>query len=397
MQARQETAPHVVRPDATLTAHGLVDLLHHGQQEAASPGRRIEDMDVIAGQAVMAAKMAAQQRVHAAHDVADDRLRREVDAALLAHDRVVRGEEILVEMHDGVALPRFAAEIAHDLGDLRVGQTRRQLLDGPLHLTLQVLEDLPEFAVQEAIGARHVGEGARQREIARGQVLQLHAGRKERVGQGLGVHVGEFAVVQFGQQFDFQIVLVLVQEAASVGRVERLADQVGDFARQVGHDPGQILRRGDVGRRRAPEALQQRGQALVLLALRLQAAARKTRDGDGLPGCFSAAIPAKLAVVGEDQVVAGPEIALQLFAVFGSVKRDVYVLAFDVADGLAGQLQHQIGRAEVQVARFVDDLNAFVEGPEQAFQRGTVTVLGGHAAAVHAAQVVDVVRDRIHS
>ena len=248
VQARQEATPYIVRPDTALTAHGFVNFLHDGQQEAACPRRRIQDVDVVAGQAVAAAKVAAQQHVHAAHDVADDRLRREVNATLLAHDRVVRGEEVFVEMHDGVTLTGFTAEIAHDLGDLRVGQARRQLLDGPLHLTLQVLENLPELAVQKAIGARHVGEGARQREIARGQMLQLHARGEEGVGQGLGVHVGEFVVVQFGQQFEFQIVLVLVQETAAVGRVERLTDQVGDFAGQVGHDFGQVFRRGDIGR-----------------------------------------------------------------------------------------------------------------------------------------------------
>ena len=226
-------------------------------------------MYAVACQAVAAAKVAAQQRVHAAHDVADDRLRREVNAALLAQDRVVRSQEVLVEVDDGVALAGAAAEVAHDLGDLRVGQARRQLLDSPLHLALQVLKDLSKLAMQEAVGARHVGEGARQREVARGQVLQFHARGEKRVGQGLGVHVGEFAVVQFGQQLDFQVVFVLVQEAATVGRVQGLVDQVGDLAREVGHDPGQFLRRGDVRRRPALEALQQRAQPLVLPALRL--------------------------------------------------------------------------------------------------------------------------------
>ena len=405
-QARQQMISHVIRPDAAepLGLDGGANRRNRLAQERAGARRGIKNQHARAGlrlavglldrhrgrvgETVGKAEAVAQQMIHAAHDVGDDRLGRVVDAAYFPQFRIVSGQEVLVEMDHRVFLPGAAAEIGQNRRHVRPVQEARQIVHDPGNTRVDVgAGDAAKDVAQER--RRFCEDRFLSGEALRRLVLATR--REQAVGCGLSLQVGEIGGVQIldqgfliGAQQAVQrtgLGFLLEDTFHAVTQQPRLGgDALGQLARVVdgwqvgGEEPGKQdvdqfgpfpVQGEPVFAVKAPEACY-----LAQLAFR---------------------VPAKFQVVGEDQIGQAVAVAAELFIVFNVIQMDADVLAFDVACGHAVVLDDKVRSAAGDMRRLVEHPNL---SAAQCFDQGrksrTVTMLGRLPGGVELGYLVTV-------
>ena len=120
----------------------------------------------VVGKAIGQAEIGLQDVIDAAHDVAHHRLGRVVDAAGLAHLRVVGLKEGLVEVHHRVFLARALAEVVENEVHAGAGEQLGQVVDRPGDALVQLRAgDLAEHLAQEGVGLGQVVGGVLAGEV----------------------------------------------------------------------------------------------------------------------------------------------------------------------------------------------------------------------------------------
>ncbi len=400
---------HVAGPRAGVAVEMFPNLLDHRVQESAGADRRIEDLHLVhpglglddsrarlvlavrridlqclpahfgaVGQTVAQLEGLLQQRIDAAHDVADHRLRGVVDAAGFAHLLVVGGQKGFVEVHDRVFLPGALAEILQDRGHVGAGQQLRELVDCPGDAFVEVRTcDRVEQLAKEGVGPRqHVG-----RRLSRERLPGRGATRSEQaIAQGLRVHVGELIGRQRFDQDATEGFELVVQIAFGTLGAERLLDEAADQLRKLRHARRQILRRRLQRQVRGDELAEQlrnlAGRVVIPADAPILA---RTRQRCAEPQ-FAIKVPLEVEIIGEHEVAERSEVALHLLAAGDLPQIDADVLGLDVAQRHHAASENEIRRPAGDALRLVDGVDAFpADGLEQRFQRWPMGVLGGIA------------------
>ena len=195
--AVQQVLGNVTIPRAGLFSERLMNLVDDEVKERGGTGSWIEDQRVFVGQTFRAIEAVFQQMVNGADDVADDRFGRVINAAHLAHLRVICGEEGFVEVNDRVFLALAFAEILEDFVHVSVVQQGDNILHDPCNGVGQLRTG---YLVKELLQERIcLWNGARGRVAAELLLFgRVDAGGEKTVYHRLGEHVGELFVVQIG-------------------------------------------------------------------------------------------------------------------------------------------------------------------------------------------------------
>ena len=190
------------RGDAPAVLLDAIQGVAHGAQDVgAGPGRGVQRHHALRGDAVRLVEADVEQVGGQAHLGLHHLPRRVVDAPVAAHLGVVLGEEVLVEVEPGVRgvrgpvlherpLPLEDARV--DAGDDPVQQVDRRAQGGTRP---GVAEHAQRLRQQGVAGAQ------RRDGIVGGQVVGAgEPGQQQRVGERLGVGVGELGVAGVGEE-----------------------------------------------------------------------------------------------------------------------------------------------------------------------------------------------------
>ena len=204
-QPRQQMVSHVVRPRPSepLALDGRPDRRDDLPEEGAGAGCGVENQHARAlcqrpvsrlevdhiriGKTVREVEPVAQQAVDAAHDVGHDRLWRVVDAPHLAQFRVIRGEEILVEVDHWIIFHGSTAEIGQDSRHVRTVEQRRQIVHDPSDALVDTRPGDPSENVPQK--RRRLGENGGLARERPGTRLMAAPRREQPVGRGLSLHI----------------------------------------------------------------------------------------------------------------------------------------------------------------------------------------------------------------
>ena len=130
---------HVARPHAFVVFKVIVDVVNNAEKKRTGACGRVKYLDFVhiyflfagcldhlyfcrIGQAVGEFKVRFLNMVDAADNVRDNRLRRVVNAACLAHLRIIGGQKCFIEVNNRVFLACVFAEILEDGFHIRMMQ-----------------------------------------------------------------------------------------------------------------------------------------------------------------------------------------------------------------------------------------------------------------------------------
>ena len=292
-------------------------------------------------------------------------------------------------MHRRVFLPGALAEIFKNRGHVRPRQQPRQIIDDPGDPPIGGgPRDAPEYIAQKRRG---LGERRRLAREGLRRALVEPARREQAVGDRLRLQVRELLFCEVRNQH----LLIARQQfaqrrAAAVALAEDAGDVLAQQARPGGHSLcqlGRVVDRDAVG---VEEVLPERRDIEMRAwhcAELLVVAARQ----NGVPAPFPFDVPAKLHVVGQDQIRQRVAVAQQLPALLHLVEVRADVLALDMADREPVPVHDEVGRAVFALRGLVDGLDA--RRPrrlDQPLQRRPVAVLRRLSAAPLVAQLAQV-------
>ena len=429
-EARQQVLVDVVAPRAELLLplELLANEIEHAIEEGGGAGGGIEDEDAMrgfldllfplppsdgdgaaVGEPVLEAELAFQQEVEALDDVVHHRLRGVIDAAQFAQLWVIRLEEGLVEVDDGIAASAALAEIGEDVVHARDIECLNDVVHeaGEGFVFQRRAGDLLEEMAEEGIGARD--------QLARLVASETPArpggaGGKKAVGEGLRKHVGKLGA-DFGFLFCIRLDGQLGEERGGKGRAP-VAELIGGFAvgkgfndgiahqvGEVGKAQGELRGRGDGNGPLREETLEELEGLGLLVGIGDNLAAGSDASERGGSAFFRAAlalhVPADFEVIGEEEIRKVRLIALELLALFDLGEIDADVLRLDVAEreAVLAPRDDVIRRAALDALGFIGGIH-FRERLDERLKRGAIGVLGGVATLPRPLDLGEILRWR---
>ncbi len=315
-------------------------------------------------------------------------MRRVPDPALLAKLGIVLGQEVFVEVDDGILHLGGLAEVFEDGIHIRRTEDIRQRIHDPGDPLIEVVSgDVLEELSQERIG---LGDQFRRFLSAKGiEGTVIESRRKHPVGNGLCIDIGKLLRRNVVDQDFLEGIHLLLQGGIVLidfVAFERSLDHVGEKSGFTGHHLGELFgafdRLPDVG----GELLDQEFESGEVVRKGKDSALVDHSDADG-GGEFAISEIDEFEVIGKNQVVQRTFVSVKLLLVavlFHPMQiRISDILGFDVADGdffFVGQ--DVIRRTTGLSLGFVGGTDAGSKGFEEVLQVSAKGMFGGIAKAV---------------
>ena len=275
------------------------------------------------------------------------------------------------------------AEVFEDVGNVGDAEDVGKGVDYPDDAGIEPLAgDGGEEVAQKGVGFRQQAGGFAAVEGFGGGVVQ--AGGKHAVSEGLGVEVGKGFFVQIVQQVFVETLQVVFQLAGFVAfgvLFEGFGYHVSHHAGFGGHHAGEGGGGIDGLAGIASEVFYQAGKFGKLLGMGLDLPHQGIGKAD-VGDEFAFAVELEIEVVGDDEVVEGAAVAVELLLQGFVAQVEVDVFGFDVADGQVVAGDDVVGRAAGDALGFVGNLALRHQLGKQFLQGGAVAVFGGIACGV---------------
>ena len=185
-----EIGPHA---GAFFLLHPVQAVLQGGQDIGAGAGAGVQGDDLVVHKGIVGVEALLQQLGHQAHLGLDHLHRGVVHSPVLAHFRVIGGQEVLVEIEPGVSLGLAGEGRGVHRADHPFQHRHRGLNFLPGLGVAEDAEGVGQQAMAGADGGRGLGDGE-----ARSRAGE--ASQEQGVGERLGIGVGELEIVGVGEK-----------------------------------------------------------------------------------------------------------------------------------------------------------------------------------------------------